>query len=442
VDIAYSCKLFTTETILCYAVGADSCDAATEKLTKARNDLINTKAEGGLVLDGHTIMHALQSIKCRQLIYEIGIASRCCVCCRLSPLQKRELVELVRKRDPKVITLAIGDGANDVPMIEGAHVGIGVRGKEGAQAVQVSDVAVSQFRFLVPLLLCHGRGAYRRVALFLCYYLYKNVALAFADIVWMHQNDFKTKRYGGGIAFPEYVSIGYNVLFTSWHVVVVLGWDEDIPDFVSNMHPEAYLVGPERVLFNMRVFGKWMLYSTYHGCICWLIPAMLISSDVTEGRIDYNKDEPNVFWVGSITSFTVLTVVVVSRLLIVAYGPMRWQALVPSGIAILFYLMVLFCLGYTPIGDIFQPCMKGIPGDMLGMSEGILCLLVLPSAVISVDLVDTMVCRRIWPTPLDIVRRNGKYDELDAKPDKLDAKSDKIASDSKSDEAVVEVDAN
>merc|ERR1712217_834308 len=112
-------------------------------------------------------------------------------------MQKRKLVELVREKDPTTITLAIGDGANDVPMIEGAHIGVGVRGKEGVQAVQVSDIAISQFRFLVPLLLCHGRRAYRRVSFFLCFYIYKNVCLVVSDIVWAHQN-----KWSARIAYP------------------------------------------------------------------------------------------------------------------------------------------------------------------------------------------------------------------------------------------------
>merc|ERR1719440_345850 len=194
------------------------------------------------------------------MIYELGIRCRSCVCSRLTPLQKRNLVDIIRQKDSQTLTLAIGDGANDVPMIEGAHLGIAVRGKEGAQAVQVSDVAISQFRFLVPLLLCHGRRAYRRVALFLCYYLYKNVALLMGDVVWMHMDNFR-----GRIAFPEYLSINYNVFFTSWHILFVLGWDHDVPDSVAVVHPELYLVGPQRKLFNKRVFSGWIASAVFHG---------------------------------------------------------------------------------------------------------------------------------------------------------------------------------
>merc|ERR1719478_912644 len=265
VDISRSCHLFTENTRLAYATNADSIEKALEKLEAARDVLMGIE-DGGLVLDGKTMQYCLLDDTCKSLIYELGIASKSCVCCRLTPLQKRNLVDIVRDRDASTITLAIGDGANDVPMISGAHLGIAVRGKEGAQAVQVSDVAVSQFRFLVPLLLCHGRRAYRRIALYLCYYLYKNVALLMGDVVWMHMDEYR-----GRIAFPEYLSINYNVFFTSWHILFVLGWDSDVPDSVAISHPELFLVGPQRALFNKMVFTRWMVFAIYHGCAAWIV---------------------------------------------------------------------------------------------------------------------------------------------------------------------------
>ena len=100
------------------------------------------------------------------------------VVCRVSPAQKREMVELVRGGvRPSPVTLAIGDGANDVPMIQAAHVGVGMAGKEGRQAVNSSDFAIAQFRYLTRLLLVHGRWNYRRVCKFILYSFWKNAVL-------------------------------------------------------------------------------------------------------------------------------------------------------------------------------------------------------------------------------------------------------------------------
>ena len=84
------------------------------------------------------------------------------ICCRMSPSQKGRMVLLMRRLQPELCTLAIGDGANDVNMIQSANIGIGVRGKEGMQAVLASDYAITRFRFLLPLLLVHGHWNYRR----------------------------------------------------------------------------------------------------------------------------------------------------------------------------------------------------------------------------------------------------------------------------------------
>merc|ERR1712107_448068 len=144
-------------------------------------------------------------------------------------------IELVREENNKAITLAIGDGANDVPMIHGAHVGIGIRGREGNQAIQACDVALSRFRFIVPLLLCHGRRAYRRTSVFVCYYFYKHILLAVCDIIWAHQSNF-----GGNIAVPEWLSSAYAVILTSVPVLVILVFDTDVSDKVSISSPTLY----------------------------------------------------------------------------------------------------------------------------------------------------------------------------------------------------------
>mmetsp|Transcript_27630 Transcript_27630/g.20045 ORF Transcript_27630/g.20045 Transcript_27630/m.20045 type:complete len:148 (+) Transcript_27630:2261-2704(+) len=95
--------------------------------------------------------------------------------CRVSPKQKANIVEMIKKRHPRKVTLSIGDGANDVAMINEAHIGVGIAGKEGMQAARSSDFAISQFSFLKPLLFIHGRECYRRNAFMVCYIFYKNI---------------------------------------------------------------------------------------------------------------------------------------------------------------------------------------------------------------------------------------------------------------------------
>lgn len=126
-----------------------------------------------LVIDGPTLHFALDpALKCLFL----DVAKRChaVICCRATPLQKAAVVDLV-KVQLKQMTLAIGDGANDVSMMQKANVGVGIAGKEGMQAVMASDFAMARFKFLVKLLLVHGHWCYSRLGNMMYYFFYKNV---------------------------------------------------------------------------------------------------------------------------------------------------------------------------------------------------------------------------------------------------------------------------
>ena len=143
VDIAHSCNLFSHRMELIFLTNATDLHGALERLVAAKKK-VGSDCNCGLVIDGQTLQYILEGQEgAADTFYELAMSSSSCVCTRFSPSQKRRLVDEVRKQG-RSITLAIGDGANDVPMILGAHVGIGIRGKEGSQAVQASDIAISQ----------------------------------------------------------------------------------------------------------------------------------------------------------------------------------------------------------------------------------------------------------------------------------------------------------
>uniref|UniRef100_A0A672U9I2 Phospholipid-transporting ATPase n=1 Tax=Strigops habroptila TaxID=2489341 RepID=A0A672U9I2_STRHB len=121
----------------------------------------------------------------------VDLATSCqaVICCRVTPKQKALMVQLVKKHK-KAITLAIGDGANDVNMIKTADIGVGISGLEGAQAVQCSDYALAQFSYLQRLLLVHGRWAYLRICKFLRYFFYKTFAGLMAQVWFAFHSGF------------------------------------------------------------------------------------------------------------------------------------------------------------------------------------------------------------------------------------------------------------
>ena len=134
-----------------------------------------------LILDGPSFSFFDRSdpLQCTQLL-EIGRQCRSVIACRLTPMQKRELVNLTKEDNsvsPKPTTLSIGDGANDVSMILEANVGVGIFGKEGRQAANNADFAIGEFKFLRRLLLVHGRWNYVRQSNVFLYSMHKNMVI-------------------------------------------------------------------------------------------------------------------------------------------------------------------------------------------------------------------------------------------------------------------------
>lgn len=141
---------------------------------KQFNSDVDENTGFAIVINGHSLVHCL-SAELENKFLDIASQCKAVICCRVTPLQKALVVELI-KRSKNAVTLAIGDGANDVSMIKAAHIGVGISGQEGMQAVLASDYSIAQFRYLERLLLVHGRWSYYRMCKFLRYFFYKNFA--------------------------------------------------------------------------------------------------------------------------------------------------------------------------------------------------------------------------------------------------------------------------
>jgi phospholipid-transporting ATPase len=179
INIGMSCKLISEDMTL-LIVNEESAVATRDNLQK-KLDAVRSQAAGGeydtlaLVIDGKSLTFALEK-DLEKLFLDLALMCKSVVCCRVSPLQKALVVKLV-KRNLKKLLLAIGDGANDVSMIQAAHVGVGISGVEGLQAARSADVSIAQFRYLRKLLLVHGAWSYQRISKVILYSFYKNVAM-------------------------------------------------------------------------------------------------------------------------------------------------------------------------------------------------------------------------------------------------------------------------
>lgn len=201
----------------------------------------------GVVIDGFTLRWALHdSLKQKFLL--LCKQCRSVLCCRVSPAQKAAVVAMV-KNGLDVMTLSIGDGANDVAMIQEADVGVGIAGLEGRQAAMSSDYAIAQFRFLQRLVLVHGRWSYRRLAESISNFFYKNMVWTFA-IFWYELFCDYDMTY----LFDYTYILMFNLFFTSVPVAIMGVLDQDVSDKVSLAVPELYRRGIERLEWTQRKF--------------------------------------------------------------------------------------------------------------------------------------------------------------------------------------------
>ena len=195
INIGFSCNLLDNDMdLIVLKVDDESVDQAEKELAKnlsvfnmsgSDEELKDAKTNHeppapthALVIDGETLKLVLDD-RLRQKFLLLCKQCRSVLCCRVSPSQKAAVVQMV-KHGLDVMTLSIGDGANDVAMIQEAHVGVGIAGEEGRQAVMSSDYAIGQFRFLCRLVLVHGRWSYRRMAETIANFFYK---VSFAEAV-------------------------------------------------------------------------------------------------------------------------------------------------------------------------------------------------------------------------------------------------------------------
>ncbi|CAA0821148.1 Putative phospholipid-transporting ATPase 7 [Striga hermonthica] len=185
INIGFACSLLRQGMKqICVTTNADTPiqqkaakEDVLQQITNATQMTILEKdphAAFALIIDGKTLAYALED-DMKHHFLDLAVHCASVICCRVSPKQKALVTRLVKEGTGK-ITLAIGDGANDVGMIQEADIGVGISGCEGMQAVMASDFAIAQFRFLERLLVVHGHWCYKRIAQMICYFFYKNIA--------------------------------------------------------------------------------------------------------------------------------------------------------------------------------------------------------------------------------------------------------------------------
>lgn len=244
------CKPFSQVFILDAKVGVLT-DSITAILMEVSKGML---AHSVLVIDGQTLKAVESDAALKIMFFDLVVRIDAVVCCRASPSQKANLVNCIRDTVPGSLTLAIGDGANDIAMIQAAHVGVGISGKEGLQAARVADYSIAQFRFLQRLLFVHGRYVYHRTGKYILATFWKEI------VFYMVQAQYQWfVGYTGTSMYEQWSLTLFNIVFTSLSVIMLGIFEIDLKAETLLAIPELYTYGQRDEAFNLKKYIGWML---------------------------------------------------------------------------------------------------------------------------------------------------------------------------------------
>mmetsp|Transcript_100683 Transcript_100683/g.280417 ORF Transcript_100683/g.280417 Transcript_100683/m.280417 type:complete len:1445 (-) Transcript_100683:44-4378(-) len=296
------------------------------------------------------------------------------IACRVSPLQKAQLVRMVREGvKPTPVTLAIGDGANDVPMIQEAQVGVGIAGHEGRQAMNNADFSIGQFRFLQRLLFVHGRWNYRRVCKFTLFTFWRNAVQVLMIFYYTLISGFS-----GTSVFEDWIRLSFNFL-CSFPIMATGCFDQDVDEKTALQNPDLYIFGREGLDLNPSKIGQALVSALAHSLILMGVTLFAFESMDLNGVGDY-------YTFGTV-SFTCLLVDMNYRVAFLNYTHNRYtmgSILVSFGLYT-FYLICYPCCKL--IADMLAPNMYMVPLKMIQIPIFWLCLFAVPATAMIVDMI-------------------------------------------------------
>ncbi|KAJ1561416.1 hypothetical protein HK405_003976 [Cladochytrium tenue] len=357
-----------------------------------------------LIIDGRSLEYALEE-DVKLIFLELACMCKAVVCCRVSPLQKALVVKLVKKNVVGSVTLAIGDGANDVGMIQAAHVGVGISGMEGLQAARSADFAIAQFRFLRKLLLVHGGWAYSRLSKLILYSFYKNITLYLIQL-WFALNN----GYSGQTLFESWTQSAYNVGFAVLQPVAIGIFDQYVSARMLDRYPQLYRLGQRSVFYNDKAFWGWIANSFAHSLVMFQALAWVygegavlgdgrVGSNWQLGQTAYTVDLISITWKAALCADTW-----VRFTLVAVFGSIGlWLALFPAYAAV------------APLIPLSSE-LNGIVPPMFGSAGFWFAILLVPVATNYRDFIWKFTKRNYFPRPYHIIQEIQKYNIPDYRP--------------------------
>ncbi|EJT70612.1 phospholipid-transporting ATPase 1 [Gaeumannomyces tritici R3-111a-1] len=354
-----------------------------------------------VIVDGFTLRYLLEDTL-KQKFLLLCKQCKSVLCCRVSPAQKAAVCALV-KNGLDVMTLSIGDGANDVAMIQEADVGVGIAGVEGRQAVMSSDYAIAQFSYLQRLVLVHGRWSYRRVAECIHNFFYKSM-VSTTPIFWFQVFCDFDQTY----LFDYTYILAFNLFFTSVPVILMGVLDQDVSDAVSLAVPQLYQRGIERLEWTRTKFWLYMADGIYQGIMSFFIPYLVLigSPFVTHNGLDVSDR----LRLGAYVAHPA----VITINLYILLNTYQWDRVMLSAVAIS-NLFIFFWTGVFTMDTYSGQFYKSAP-QLYAQPSFWAVFIITPVMCVFPRFAIKALQKVYWPYDVDIIREQvqlGKFCEVD-----------------------------
>lgn len=314
----------------------------------------------------------------REQFFALTAVAKSVVFARAKPAHKKKMVTEIKARVPGVITLAIGDGANDTDMIKAAHVGVGISGVEGTAAVNSADYAIGTFRMLHTLLFVHGFWSYNRMSRMVVFIFYKASLTSMCMFAFGYFSGYSGQQY-----FNDPIYQLYNIFYTSLPVMFLGVLDQPLDKRTLQNMPLAYTY-QRRAIFTNAFFWGWVFRSLAHGLLCFAIPVLLLADQDIESEGDIRG-----LWFVSTTSFFAASL-----------APSFLILLLMTSVSALHKITIIVSIGavffFVPILNMFielNPNLYGVVNHMFHSSMFWLTLIITLSIIVLSEMAWQFICR-------------------------------------------------
>ena len=324
--------------------------------------LASKPSSTALLIDGTSLSHFLTHH--RDAFISLAVQLPAVIACRCSPTQKADIATLIREHTKKRVA-CIGDGGNDVSMIQAADIGVGIVGKEGRQASLAADFSITSFHHLTKLLVWHGRNSYKRSAKLAQFVMHRGLVISVCQTVYSIATHFEPHAL-----YRDWLLVGYATVYTMAPVFSLV-LDKDVDEALANLYPELYKELTPGTSLSYRTFFIWVLISLYQGIVIQGL------SQILAGAVD----SPRMVSV----SFTVL---VINELIMVACEVVTWH-----------WIMIVSLLGTMAVYVASVPFLGGYFDLQYVWSWGFVWRVVAISALSLVPVYSAKVLRRTLRPP-------------------------------------------